>query len=147
MPVITTDVLLKGIKRDEAFEWLSQPSNHGLILKGAFDEVSSKGGNEWEVVMNAPPRPRKMGYIFGKPDDSHSGRRVLCTTTGKRTKGKLHYSLRTMKPNTNTMLTIHMDYNPGGMLGSLVNSSLVQNRLETGLKRMAENARLAMSTQ
>jgi hypothetical protein len=80
-----------------------------------------------------------MGYRFESKDSSHSGRRVLVVTTGKRTAGKMHYSLRTMKPSTNTMVTLHMDYAPGSVLGQLLDSAGLRTALEDKLKAILAN--------
>lgn len=138
MAIITKDILLTGIRRDDVFEWLGNPANHDAIVNGAFDTVSGSGGN-YEVTLSTPGRKRTMGYRFNAKDDSHSGRRVIIDTSGKRTKGQLNYSLRTTKPSTNTLVTARMDYSPGGALGGLVNSAGLADALESGLGRMLEN--------
>lgn len=138
MAIITKDILLTGIRRDDVFEWLGNPKNHDAIVAGAFDSVTGSGG-DYEMTLSTPGRKRTMGYRFSAKDDSHGGRRVIVDTSGKRTKGQLNYSLRTTKPSTNTMVTARMDYSPGGPFGGLVNSAGLADALESGLGRMLEN--------
>ena len=138
MAVITTDILLKGFRREVVFDWLGNPANHARLLDGAFDEVVDKGDHCYELHFKAAPKNRVMGYQFDSKDSSHSGRRVLVLTTGKRTSGKLHYSLRTMKPSTNTMVTLHMDYRPGTLLGQFLTAGL-QEALESCMKAILDN--------
>jgi hypothetical protein len=80
-----------------------------------------------------------MGYRFIGPDDSHGGRRVRVETTGKRTRGTINYSLRTMKPSKNTLITLHLDYDPGGTLGGLWNAVALRASLESGMQTMLQN--------
>ena len=133
MAVITTDILLEGFRRDAVFDWLGDPANHPRLLNGAFDKVVDKGNGTYEVHFKAT-KARVMGYRFESKDSSHSGRRILIETTGKRTAGKMHYSLRTMKPSTNTMVTLHMDYAPGTVLGQLLDSAGLRTALEGKLE-------------
>jgi hypothetical protein len=144
MAIITKDILLTGIRRDDVFEWLGDPKNHDAVVEGAFDAVSG-GGGVYELSLSTPGRKRTLGYRFKAKDDSHGGRRVLVDTTGKRTKGQINYSLRTMKPSTNTMVTLRMDYSPGGALGGFVNSSGLSAALDSGLGRMLENLAKAIA--
>ena len=130
MPVITTDALIEGIRRDDVMEWLSQPEVHGRFLEAGFDRVETKGKGNYSLTLKMGPRSIEVGYQFDRMDDSHGGRRVLCTTTGKRTAGKLHYSLRTMKPAKNTMVTLHQDYKAGRLLGPLLDAAGTRKALE-----------------
>lgn len=140
MPVITTDVLLEGIRRDDVLAWLSEPKNHERLLDGAFDALTVKGPGEYEVrIDGVPPRARTMGYSFERVDEEHGGRRVHVLTTGKRTAGKVHYSLRTMKPSTNTLVTLHYDYEAGGPLGQLVEALGLRGKLESSWRKVLEN--------
>ncbi len=143
MTVITTDLLLTGIRRDAAFAWLSKPDNHTGILSGAFADVSGSAG-QYDITVHTSLRSRKMTYRFDRADDSHGGRRVLVTISGKRTRGTLHYSLRTMKPSTNTLVTIHMDYDPGSLLGLVANSTGLREALETGWAAVLKNMSRAL---
>ena len=139
MAVITSDILLEGVRRDDAFEWLGDADNHRRILEGAFDDVKQTGAGQFDLTIRTAPRPRVMTYAFQSKDDSHGGRRVLVETGGKRTRGKLHYSLRTMKPSSNTLVTIHMDYDPGAVLGALLDATTLRGALEGCLKKILEN--------
>jgi len=138
MAIITKDILLTGIRRDDVFAWLGDPANHDALVNGAFDSVSGSGG-DYEVTLTTPGRKRAMGYRFRSQDDEHGGRRILVDTIGKRTTGQINYSLRTMKPSTNTLVTIRMDYSPGGPLGNIVNSVGLADALESALSRLLEN--------
>ena len=137
--VTTADILLEGIRRDQVFEWLSDPSHHDVLVEGAFDKVERKGAGTYDLTLSTPLKKRVVGYAFDHADDSHGGRRVHVKTEGKRTGGQLHYSLRTMKPSTNTLVTVHMDYDPGSMLGQIIDSQGLNASLESALKKILEN--------
>ena len=139
MPVITTDILLTGIRRDDVFEWLGNPDHHAAILDGAFDGLQDLGGGQFKLDINAAGKRRVMGYRYTGKDDSHGGRRVLVDTDGKRTKGKMHYSLRTMKPSKNTLVTLHLDFSTGGPLGGVISAAGLMASLETSLSKMLDN--------
>ena len=139
MPVITRDVLIEGYRRDDVFAWLSDPEHHDRFLSGGFDGCKRTGDRTWELTLRTPPRNRVLGYKFIAPDDSHGGRRILCQTTGKRTQGRLNFSLRTQKPSTNTLVTLHSDYATSGLLGGVVNRTLLGSALEAGWSTVLEN--------
>ena len=139
MPVCTTDILLEGVRRDTVFAWLSDRANHGQILEGAFEGVRSVGPGDFDLTVTLLGRSRTLEYRFDRPDDSHGGRRVLVETGGKRLRGKLNYSLRTMKPSTNTMVTVTMDYEPGRVLGALLNTAGLNEALEKNLAAVLAN--------
>jgi hypothetical protein len=44
-----------------------------------------------------------------------------------------------MKPSTNTLVTLRLDYDPGGALGGIINSSGLSDALESGCRKMLEN--------
>ena len=131
MAVLTTDILLTGIRRDLVFEWLGDFGNHKKFLKDAFDQVKELSATELELHYKAKFKKRVIKYSFLEHDSSHGGRRVKIQTTGKRTSGKLNYSLRTMKPSSNTLVTLHFDYDSGQGLGSILNSISIKETLET----------------
>jgi hypothetical protein len=139
MAVLTTDILITGVRRDDCFAWLSDPTNHASILANAFDQTTDTGDGHFELHLNTLGRKRVMGYRFIGPDDSHGGRRVRVETTGKRTRGTINYSLRTMKPSKNTLITLHLDYDPGGTLGGLWNAVALRASLESGMQTMLQN--------
>ena len=139
MSVITTDVLVEGVKRVDVLDWLSKPDNHGRILEGAFDALQRTGDQSWDLTLKVAPKTRVIGYTFDELDQSHGGRRVICHTTGKRTAGTLHFSLRTMRPSTNTLVTLHSDYAPGGALGELYDVAILRKALEARWKRVLDN--------
>lgn len=137
MAVITTDILLEGVGRETAFAWLCVPANHKVLLEGAFDGMVEEGGGAYTLTVATPMRRRQMRYRFEQPDDSHGGRRVLVSTSGKRFEGKLSYSLRTMKPSTNTLVTLHLDFDPGPA-GALALRLGLEDRLRAALVRCLE---------
>lgn len=139
MSVITTDVLVEGVKRTDVLDWLANPDNHNRMLEGAFDGLTRTGDQSWELTLNIAPKKRVMGYTFIELDQSHGGRRVICQTTGKRTSGSLHFSLRTMRPSNNTLVTLHSDYAPGSVLGELLDVLVLRKALESRWKRVLDN--------
>ena len=134
MAVITTDVLLKGHRREPVFEWLGELNNHVSFLKNAFDEVKETDEG-LELVYGPSFRKRSIPYTSLRKDGEHGGRRIRIQTGGKRTTGNISYSLRTMKPSSNTLVTLHFDYEPGGVLGELLNNFLIREEL---VKRFTE---------
>lgn len=139
MALVTHDILLRGIRREEVFEWLGDVGNQKRILEGAFDDMKETGPGSFDLTLNTPVKTRVVGYQFAGLDDSHGGRRVLVKTSGKRTTGSLHYSLRTMKPSTNTLVTLHMDFDPGGPIGEAIYSALIRDKLEAATGKVLEN--------
>ena len=140
MPVITTDILLQQVKRDDAYEWLSDFHNHRQFLYTTFSIVSdSELSNETLQISfeGGLKKNRPMSYSLIERDDNHGGRRIKVKVTGKRTTGIVKYSLRTMKPSSNTMLTIHMDYESNGLVDWLLNKIALQQDLEEHWKRVA----------
>jgi hypothetical protein len=136
MSIVNCDVLIEGIRRDTAFEWLSDPANHPRFVLGSFDNVEQTGTADFKLSFSAPPKTRVLGYEFDRPDDSHGGRRVLIKTTGKRTSGTLNYSLRTVKPSRNTLITLTMDYDPGSLLGGFLDRAGIGDALESNFKKL-----------
>lgn len=141
MSVITTDLLVEGVRRDDVLGWLAQPQNHGRILQGAFDGVVGNGPREWTVTLKVPPRTREMTYVFHHVDEEHGGRRVHVQLGGRRTTGTLHYSLRTMKPAANTLVTAHVDLDTGGLLGQVVEMAGLRKKLEEGFAKVLRNVK------
>ena len=140
MPVVTTDALVDGVKREAVMEWLSEPRNHGRALSEAFSSFKQDRDDSWRVELAGPPRPVKIHYIFDRPDTSHSGRRILCRVEGKRVEGSLKWSLRTEKPSTNTRVTLHHDYNAGRLLGPLLDAASTRKALEAAWQRVVDKA-------
>ncbi|MCP4809832.1 MAG: hypothetical protein GY913_25440 [Proteobacteria bacterium] len=139
MAVITTDILIENTRRDDVLTWMEIADNHERVLSGAWDDVSRTGDRTWDCTLKTFPKARVMSYSFDSTDRSHAGRRVLCTTGGKRTGGKLNYSLRTPRASRNTLVTLHLDYDPGSILGAVLDSSGLRDALEAGLVRMLSN--------
>ncbi len=145
MSVLTTDILLENIKRDDALHWLSEPAHHQKLLEGAFDGLKADGPQAYTVTLKTPPRTREMTYTFDHVDEEHGGRRVHVRLGGKRTTGKLHYSLRTMKPAGNTLVTLHADIEGGGLLGMIAEWAGMRERLDRGFKAMLDNLKREVS--
>ena len=139
MSVYTHDVLIQGIKRDDVLAWLSVPGHHARVLEGAWGGMSAKGDGEYDLQLTGAPRPRSMHYRFDRLDDDHGGRRVHVETKGRRVNGHLHYSLRTMKPSMNTLVTLHADFGEMGVLGQLSEQLGLRATLDAGFKKMLEN--------
>jgi len=140
MAVITTDILLEGVRRDDVFEWLADPAHHEALLQGAFEAVQKVDERSYELKLRSKPVSRPLRYTVERRDDSHGGRRILCRTEGKRIGGSLHYSLRTMKPSTNTLLTVHLDYEPGRLLGKLLDQATLRKDIAAALQAICDNA-------
>ena len=140
MSVITLDILVEGIRRDNVLTWLSEFENHSAVMEAAFPKSKTISSNVISLPLQAGWKARTLEYRFIGKDDSHGGRRVLVETKGKRMEGTLHYSLRTMKPSSNTMVTLHMDYDPGSLLGSLLKED-IQKNLEQHFKRALEQVK------
>jgi hypothetical protein len=136
MAIVTVDTLVEGVRRDDVFTWLSEPSRHEALLKAGFLEVRAVGPNAWSMTIPVPARPVEVIYRFRAPDDEHGGRRVLVDLDGPRTKGELHFSLRTMKPSTNTMVTVHADYKSGRLLGPLLDRFFLEKAMREGMTGM-----------
>ena len=122
MPVLTSDILLEDIQRDDIFEWLGNLDNHLLFLTPSVQKIEKISMNELSISLTTNIKNRSFLYTVHKKDDEHGGRRIKIITTGKRSTGILSYSLRTMKPSRNTMLTITWDYEVGSALGLLLNT-------------------------
>ena len=139
MAVLTTDILLTGIRRDMVFDWIGDFSNHKNFLTNAFDSVKEISDTSLELKFKTKFKSRKMTYTFLENDSSHGGRRVKIKTEGKRTTGIISYSLRTMKPSSNTLVTMHFDYNPGNALGVALNAVSIREILEKYFTATLEN--------
>ncbi len=144
MSVYTTDVLIEGMRRDDVLTWLADPAHHEAILAGAWGSMKSTGAGAWEVTVPTPLRTRALTYTFDHVDEDHGGRRVHIALGGKRTTGKLHWSLRTQKPSTNTLVTLHADIDTGGALGALAEQMGMRERLEQGFRAMVDNVKKAL---
>ncbi|GDX80381.1 hypothetical protein LBMAG42_21920 [Deltaproteobacteria bacterium] len=139
MSVYTNDVLIEGVRRDDVLAWLSEPKNHRLIVDGAWDGLRETGTGCFDLDIKSQPRPRVLSYSFDRVDEEHGGRRVHVALDGRRLKGKLHYSLRTTKPSTNTLVTLHVDFDGNGYLLLLAEKLGLRPRLEKGFAAMTEN--------
>ena len=143
MSVITLDVLVEGMRRDDVLAWLSEFENHLLIMQKTFPECKKSAGTTLELPLQAGFKKRILEYQFQGKDDSHGGRRVLVQTKGKRMEGSLHYSLRTMKPSSNTLITLHMDYGTGSFLGILLKDD-IQQQLESHFKKALQEIKSSL---
>lgn len=139
MAVLTTDLLIEGVRRDAVYAWLSEPSHHARILPGAFDGFSEQSEGTYVLTVKAGPRSRALVWCFDRADDSHGGRRVYVRTEGKRFRGTMSFSLRTMKPSTNTLATLHYDFSPGGLLGGVAMAAGLEDALTAGMRTILQN--------
>jgi hypothetical protein len=144
MSVVTTDILIKGIRREDVLEWFGEADNHNAILDGAFDDMKRTSATTWDLTVKTTPKNRVITYTFDRLDRDHRGRRVLCTTSGRRVNGKLHYSLRTPRATHDTLVTLVMDYEPGGLMGRVVDSAGLRQALDVSLSKVLENAQRAL---
>lgn len=145
MAVLTTDLLLQGVRRDAVFAWLGDQANHGRILQGTFDGCAEQSESTYVLTVKAGPRTRSLVWCFDRTDDSHGGRRVYVRTEGKRFRGTMSFSLRTMKPSTNTLVTLHYDFSPGGVLGSMAMAAGLEDALLKGMKQILDNLESELS--
>lgn len=139
MSVLTCDILVEGVRRDDVLTVLSDPARHARFLDGAFDGLTAEGPGRYTLTVKTPGRSREMSYRFERVDEEHGGRRVHVSLDGRRTKGVLHYSLRTQKPSTNTLVTLHADIDSGGFLGQLAEMAGLRERLDKGFRVILEN--------
>lgn len=145
MAIVTVDTLVEGVRRDDVFAWLSEPSRHEALLKAGFLEVKSIASNTWSLTIPVPARPVEVVYRFRAPDDEHGGRRVLVDLEGSRTRGELHFSMRTMKPSTNTLVTVHADYTSGRLLGPLLDRFFLEKAMREGMTGMLAELKRTVS--
>lgn len=138
MPVITRDVTIRGSRRDVVFEWLSEPSHHERILRGAFD-VRVLGPGILELGFRAGAFAGTVSYELVGKDDDHGGRRVAVRLTGRCAAGTLRYSLRTTKPSTDTLVTLHVDYTAGGLVGHVLEAVFLRRPFEEAWRRVLQN--------
>ncbi len=139
MSVYTNDVLIEGVRRDDVLAWLSEPRNHRAIVDSAWDGLRETGTGCFELDVKSRPRPRVLSYVFDRLDEEHGGRRIHVALSGRHINGKLHYSLRTMKPSTNTLVTLHVDLDGNGYLLLAAEALGLRERLDAGFRKMTEN--------
>jgi hypothetical protein len=138
MPVITVDTLLEGRTRENVLEWLGDVNHHDALLRAGFDKVEPIGDQSYRCTLGLTGRTLELEYHCLGRDESHGGRRVNVRLEGKRTKGVLHYSLRTMKPSSNTLVTLHADYVAGRFLGPLLDQFDTRDKLEGAFNKVLE---------
>ena len=126
MPVLTCDILIENLHKDALFEWLGNLQNHIPFLAHAFDSVV-QNPESFMLAISTPIKTYYLEYALDKKDDEYSGKRIRIKTMGKRGSGQMNFSLRTMKPSRNTMLTITWDYSPGSVLGFLLNKAFFED--------------------
>jgi hypothetical protein len=137
MTVLTRDVLVEGLRRDVVFEWLSSFSVHADFLRAGFPDLEVLNENTLSLPFSGGWKSRVLTYRFLEADDKFAGRRIQIATDGKRLKGHLHFSLRTMKPSTDTLVTLHMDYDPGSMLGKVLEQDINNSLADAFVKSLA----------
>lgn len=126
MTVLTRDILVQGLRRDDVFEWLANFAVHQDFLLAGFPALQTVDENTLSLPFTGGWKERTLIYRFVEADDNFAGRRIQIATDGKRLKGHLHFSLRTMKPSTDTMVTLHMDYDTGSLLGKVLEQDINQ---------------------
>jgi len=126
MTVLTRDILVQGLRRDDVFEWLANFAVHQEFLLAGFPALQVVDENTLSLPFTGGWKERTLMYRFVEADDNFAGRRIQIATDGKRLKGHLHFSLRTMKPSTDTMVTLHMDYDTGSLLGKVLEQDINQ---------------------
>lgn len=141
MSIITCDTLIEGHRRDDVFAWLADPAHHEVLVRAGFPAVVTEAAGQFQIPFPFPGQGIKAEYAFDHADDSHGGRRVHVKLGGKRTRGVMHWSMRTMKPSTNTLVTLHADYTSGRVLGPILDVYVVRKVLEAGMKEMLEELR------
>lgn len=137
MAVITVDTTVEGLRRDDVFAWLAKPDHHGALLRGGFADVHEADG-AYAATIPLPGRPVVVGYRIREADDRHGGRRIVVELDGRRTRGSLHWSLRTMKPSTSTLVTLHADYRSGRVIGALLDAVFLERAIEKALRGMLD---------
>ena len=145
MSVITLDILINGMRRDDVLTWLADFDHHLLVMQNAFPGCKKNKDTILELPIQAGLKTRSLQYHFQGKDASHGGRRVLVKTKGKRMEGSLHYSLRTMKPSSNTLITLHMDYDPGSILGALLAED-IRKQLESRFRKALEEIKRCLES-
>lgn len=136
MSNITCDTLIEGHRRDDVFAWLADPGHHEVLVRAGFPAVVTDAAGQFQIPIPFPGQGIKATYTFRSADDTHGGRRVLVDLSGRRTQGALHWSMRTMKPSTNTLVTLHADYSSGRVLGMILDQYVIRGTLEAGMKEM-----------
>jgi hypothetical protein len=149
MSVITTDIVIEKKSREEVLAWLGVPENHEKMLTGAFDTVKPTGQpagqpGSFDLTLSTPLKKRTLQYRFLRVDEEHGGRRVHVAIEGRRVGGTLHYSLRTMKPTTNTLVTLHIDYDTQGLIGTILDHAGLRRVYEAAWKKVLENLKSAI---
>ena len=71
MAVVTTDILLTGIRRDAVFDWLGQAQNHEGLLQGAFSGIQVHGPGDFELTIDGL-------FVYGQRSDGL----IISTPTG-----------------------------------------------------------------
>ena len=144
MSVITTDTVIERRSREEVLAWLGDPANHARLLDGAFSGIKIEGPGQFALTLATPLKRRALTYRFLRVDEDHGGRRVHVALEGRRVGGTLHYSLRTMKPTTNTLVTLHVDYDAQGLVGAIVDQAGLRASYEQAWKKVLENLKAAI---
>ncbi len=148
MPVITRDITVDSVGRDELFAWLREPEHHRRILDGAFASVQSVGQGVFELQLPlSGSLSHRLCYELERFDQEHGGRRVWVRTLGRRVKGTLRYSLTSLGGGAGTRVTLHLDYSPGRALGILVDRLMLRQALERASDAMLQNMADALASE
>ena len=139
MAVITVDRLIEGVKRDALLDWLADLDHHARFLAPAFARVSRDGATRFNCTLKTSRfRTLEIGLVLDEVDRSHGGRRLKMRLEGRRTSGTLSYSLRTMKPSSRTLITLHADYEAGRVLGPMLDAAMTRSALEQAMRTILE---------
>ena len=128
------DILVEGVHRNSVLEWFGDPAHHALVLERAFGSLTTVGDRRWSFTLASRPRPREVEWHFVEVDERHGGRRIQVELSGRRTNGFLRFSLRTMKPSSNTLVTLHAEYESGKFFGEMMNRMTIQKAFEKGFR-------------
>jgi len=139
MPIIIIDTVVAEAPRSAVLAWLSEASHHEVLLRAGFTEVHTRGPGTYEAVLRLSRlRAVNMGYRFLEVDSRHGGRRVRVKLSGRRTTGSLSLSLRSLKPDPGTLVTLHADYRSGRLLGPIFDILQTKEALKRSFKSMLD---------
>lgn len=140
MAVITRDVTIPGLDRDDVYAWLANPGHHQGILEGAFTSVERVAEGVFELELRLTGAlSHRLVYEFVRGEQEHDGRRVHVRTLGRRVPGDLRYSVRPSRGDPGSMVTLHLDYKPGRALGLIVDRLMLREALGGASDTMLQN--------
>ena len=81
MAVLTTDILVTGIRRDDVFTWLSDFSRHPQFSSGWIFDLHPTEDRTLVLLFLSGFKMRISTSLLTRR--SHGGRRIKITTSGK----------------------------------------------------------------